>query len=136
MDCSLLASGIFLKTEIISTQPKMPGTRAVLSCRLCLSPQPSWGSSGHSARALGHSGWQPGQPEHAREGGLWGSLQEKLFTVVTPNPSAEPGPAKGLGEYQQTTSRRTGQVSGIRAWVGNPLGMMGGRFPRVKQDRG
>lgn len=48
-DCPLLASGIFLKTEIKSPQPKMPGTRAVLSCGLGLSPQPGWGGSGRSA---------------------------------------------------------------------------------------
>lgn len=55
-DCSLLASGIFLKTEIKSGQPKMPGTRVVLSCRPCPSPQPSWGGFGHWARAQGHAG--------------------------------------------------------------------------------
>lgn len=73
MDCSLLASGTFLRIEIKSTWPKQPGTTSLLSFRLGLLPQLSRGSFGHhSSWAQGHSGWQPSPPDMP---GRWGSPQ-------------------------------------------------------------
>lgn len=72
MDCSLLASGLFLKVEIKSMTKNVWNqgfaelqTLPVSTARL--------GGFGHSAWAQGHSGWQSCQPVYARRVGLSGS---------------------------------------------------------------
>ena len=61
----------------------MPGTRAVLSCGLGLSPQPSWGGSGPSARARGHSGRSANQNMPGRRGSWAALLAPQTLQVKT-----------------------------------------------------